>query len=126
MPPRNSKNRFSDEDLLDLVKDEKRFKAERTDVYKFYINRNLKPGRFFYSTSFLYHLYKKEELEEITKTKFVQILKLFLPYKRKNLVRGFLLQDLKIDILDLYKSVTNEKKEKKNAKRLVTEDNTKL
>jgi hypothetical protein len=105
----SSINKLSDEELLKLVENQKKQQAEQSDISLFINNRNLKPGNKLYSNRFLYYLYIKDGHKKISKTKFTQLMKVYLPYKRNKRIRGFALRDFKEDTLDLYRSYLYEK-----------------
>lgn len=113
MAQQRSLNSLSVEELLNIVENEKLHKAQKSDVAIFVEKRKIKAGVKFYSNRFLHYLYLKDGYENISKSKFVRLMKNYVPYKRKKNLRGFCLNDLKEDIMDLYKSNQYEKENKK-------------
>lgn len=117
MPPPKRLSNLTDDDLLKLVENENQFKAKQTDVEVFVKKYELRPGNKFYSNRFLYFLYKKEGFTE-SFYRFTKLMKTFVPYKRKDKIRGFLLKDIKETTIQLYEY--NQDQKKKTKRRIST------
>ena len=98
----NSINNLSDYELSKLAENKLKFKAERSDIKKFINERNLRKGSKLYSIGFLFYIYSLYNYEPLTKIMFSKYLKQYFTYKRTKKMRGFLLYDLKEDILEIY------------------------
>jgi hypothetical protein len=121
MQRKNLPSNLTDQELLSIVTNEKLHQAEASPVNLFIKSRNIKLGKKFYTTRFLYYLYLMDGFEEVYINSFARHLKQFVPQKRFKNNRGFMLYDLKETTIEIYRSYKYyEKKQKKTTKRFVT------
>lgn len=112
MQRKNSPNNLTDQELLDIVTNEKLHKANTSPVQLFVKARNIRSGKKFYTTRFLYYLYIQDGFPNIYINSFARNLKQFIPQKRYTKNRGFMLYDLNENTLDKYRSYKHYEKQK--------------